>query len=178
MMKKFLVLTLVLGMASLANATLIFAVDDVLVTADVTLLPGEVVELSIYSDTEIPGFGAAILSYVHVTDGDGVVADPVLTPLTSPTMVSFVEAYTDTESALVLGDGFKAMAAVLFTPLAAGEWFTFSFTMGDVPSTVTLFDDSGDGGWAGDVRTCVNFVPEPMTMVLLGLGGLFLRRRK
>jgi hypothetical protein len=72
-----------------------------------------------------------------------------------------------------------------FNGLAAGNvLFTFEFEfLGTEDITITdgnLYVDInlGGGGAASEVGDLVLTAPEPMTVALLGLGGLFLRRRK
>jgi len=60
--------------------------------------------------------------------------------------------------------------------------FTFTYTANDDSSAVTLglWDEDGTTPLTGSNVTSIQIqnTPEPMTLGLLGLGGLFLRRRK
>ena len=65
------------------------------------------------------------------------------------------------------------------TDVDVGDWFTFRVTMlsgaeEDDEYDVQVLNDS----WGIVYTHTVTVVPEPMTIALLGLGGLFLRRRK
>jgi hypothetical protein len=62
-------------------------------------------------------------------------------------------------------------------PVAAGPQFNFDYSYsGDLAAgtTISLYVDP----WYEVPAASVLIIPEPMTVVLLGLGGLFLRRRK
>lgn len=55
----------------------------------------------------------------------------------------------------------------------AGTWFTFGYT-GNVGDVIDVYDYALGTPLVGTIT----IIPEPMTIALLGLGGLFLRRRK
>ncbi|MFC1675651.1 PEP-CTERM sorting domain-containing protein [Planctomycetota bacterium] len=91
---------------------------------------------------------------------------------------------------IVIGGGFDAkidalFAASPFAPPLAGDMVSFTFTAtGGVTIDPYYGQYNGDGVinsavvGVGDTYGVVTLVPEPMTIALLGLGGLFLRRRK
>ncbi|HEV57900.1 MAG TPA: PEP-CTERM sorting domain-containing protein [Phycisphaerales bacterium] len=98
---------------------------------------------------------------------------------TTPAKLSMMLYYDD--------EGTRTPVAWQVVDLVGGEegpWQTYSlsFAAVDVPASIghqlgILFQNvSYPSSWIGIDN--VQLIPEPMTMVLLGLGGLFLRRRR
>ena len=177
-MKKLLIFMLVLGLTSMAHGVAVvqIAADDVTdglgtggSAQEVTVTGGTVV-VSLYSDNADPW-----TRYFQVSDESGIGSFSALTALPA--------AGDDA----AIGDDpygyagyWKLDALDSATPfnIAAGKQFTFTYTPSDftnVTQTITLYNE----GWTAsiDVLKIVQ-VPEPITIALLGLGGLFLRRRK
>jgi len=85
----------------------------------------------------------------------------------------------------LLVDGVVIVPDAESTPaMAADTWVEFtrsynSIPAGDVTVLIGTRDDVGTG-WTGPRTSMdnVTLVPEPMTMALLGLGGLLIRRRR
>jgi hypothetical protein len=176
MMKKLLIMLTVLAMASSANATLsvvgdpdpidIGAVSTVSVSA-----AGEVANLSqmivvegpVSMDpataTVIDPWGAVGTSIGDFTDNADAQAFAAAFGLSPIGILYFEVIEISIDPAAVDG----AIAGVDITGLAEGT------------ATITLLDAAtGEMGSSGTVEV----IPEPMTIALLGLGGLFLRRRK
>ncbi|MHC4425653.1 MAG: PEP-CTERM sorting domain-containing protein [Planctomycetota bacterium] len=167
MMKKLLVLTLVLGLASAANAVLI-DVDGQVGQALVNPDTAAVITL-ISEDT------ANFLGYVIVDAGGSGVLSGV-EALAGAGNQSSAAAY-DVEPEWGLGFELTVASTAVPTDVAIGPQFTLSYSYsGDLApgTTISLYVDPEFEVAAAQTT----IVPEPMTVLLLGLGGLFLRRRK
>lgn len=157
-MKKVLVLTLVLGLVGIANATVS------LVPAAGTINVGDTITISVVSDST-DAYGG----WLELTDnGIGSFGDLVILPKAG------VDAAKDFTFAPWWS--FEAKSFNPAAPIVAGDHFTIDFTgTAEGAASLTLYEFDG----ATVIQTVgIDVVPEPMTLGLLGLGGLFLRRRK
>lgn len=167
-MKKLLVLALVLSIAGFANAG--FSLN----AAKTEVNPGEVVSIQLVNDLGgISGFG---LGYVIVPEGvEGVLTGADLLPAAGNQ--SGATAYTEAG----FGTGFEVSLADT-TPggagLVAGPQIVFTYIapMAEGVYSVVFYNDAL-GYDAPEATAAITVIPEPMTMLLLGLGGLFLRRK-
>ena len=167
-MKKLLILTLVLGMASVANATVLsWSVDDI--TIDITVDPVAVVQLIADDDQPYAAkwVGAGPSIYAEITS---IAALPAAGP---------DAAIKD--PAITLWAGWWTVEALDFDPttwdVSAGLQYDVTITGLDLGTYLIDSDSYGTDGGINDVLT-INVIPEPMTIALLGLGGLFLLRRR
>jgi len=166
MMRKLLLLFLVLGMASTANALLI-TVDS---------LEGESFEVDVQATvTVVSEDTSSWLGYIIVEEGGAGSLENV-TVLDDAGNNASASPYTEAG----WGTGFELTASALpgiDPPIAAGNQFSFDYfgAIGDT-ATISLFVDPEYTTPVASVNVTV--VPEPMTVILLGLGGLFLRRRR
>jgi len=179
-MKKLLVVLMVLSMASAANAALMLSVGGDIQVDEITLLPSEIATIDIQGDgTEPLG-----IFFMGVSAGG--------------------PASLDFSSAAMIYQGNDSMFAEMDDPdLAGAMGITTPFeliSLSDVPPIGTpqlpltgLLVDlitlhcNGPGDVVVSIfngntelldSILIHQIPEPITMVLLGLGGLFLRRRK
>lgn len=230
-MKKLLVLMLVLGMASLANATVIDVVTLGLGslghagTSTDWLVEGETIEIGLVLNyNQVPSQpprDGYILSMMDVDlhlSGPGTLdvgywayGNPYFQYHSNFSLFGVVDAYSSTEWDSV-GDGLDQIAGAATTPILGTEG-TGPGSLGTLLLWDLIIECTGEGniiidltlnglseyapytningklpkpdppGWVvmveGDLGDLViHNIPEPATVALLGLGGLFLLRRK
>jgi hypothetical protein len=171
MMKNMLILALVLGMASSANA-LILELGANGVTngpgVDMTVNAGDIVEVVSDSD-EIP-----YVRYLFAPDVTGADISAVAATSNAGTGAKITD-YGD-----FAGAGtriWEIQAGHAGEPpldsIVAGIQFNVTAPLNGVSGVVQLLSED-----LGTVVDSVTIIPEPASMLLIGLGGLFLRRRK
>ena len=162
-MKKLIILMLVLGLASVTNAALVLSFNGDTNVEVTTVAPSDYFTIDVYD-----------------TDGSGGefwvnIAGPA--SYTGPGTVHIPPA----PSNLVAANYSPGWISALMNPPsvgAIGTWWDLELHCDDEGDVViSLTDDTGYLTGTIDTIT-VHQIPEPMTIALLGLGGLFLRRRK
>jgi hypothetical protein len=187
-MKKLIGAFLVLAMASVAWAgTVWFEIDP----ADIkdSYNPSDVIRINLVADFDVCTVGIGEIASNGGSVPNIIGFNPKFTPVGPPgipinnggTLIEYI-----------------AGSVAMGQPGApAGEWlYAFEFHVPDVPaSTMITIDDVTDYTAAPPKYTSINSpdwtvmvsdvvpltiheIPEPMTIALLGLGGLFLHRRK
>lgn len=176
-MKKLLVLALVLGMATMANAGLVLS------PMPTEVLTGGTFTIDITSNAII---SAGVGEYA----GFGLVVETSLASLAGGLVVNTTDPGVSLFDGVMAGAGFPPPAGTegvsgtvlaVNGPIAANMLFQgITFTAGQLVglATVTLVgtQDYATLEVLGSAQVLIT--PEPMTMALLGLGGLFIRRRK
>ena len=177
-MKKMLIFMLVLGLASTVSATvtmelresdgttpvadlenLALGADYVLVVEGATADAGASVGIygSTYTAADWANLGSADLANAKTLVDTGNLS-----------YINYVAAYV----------GFDGLADDngMGPGVSTGDWFTIDLTALAVGDFDLDLIDYGAG--SAVIDSVSGSIPEPMTIALLGLGGLFLRRRK
>ena len=219
-MKKMLVLVLVLGMASIANAgyLLELTVNGGPNPGEIWLEPSDWIEI----DVEIAADPGGFKHYLQSYDADLIIDSPqaafqlplwndpigppvgywqnIAFPTGPPSAFDFapptvLNSATMTPQWVEIGgtgnDGIWAFSG----DVLMNELMLHCEEPTDVVLTLSVNDDAGWAGWYGGVdeftpgsgfltdgqeldSLIIHQIPEPMTMTLLGLGGLALIRRR
>ena len=193
-MKKLLVLMLVFVIASLANAipgTLQISVDGVVDPPESEI----VLEESEHAVIDVHSFGnTAVLDVMMFTEGNGVLSldpgwivdmagiDEVLVDISDqPGAIGWLQSLGYSPTSIIYFA--ITQAAVPIPEVPDGkivDLIDFHCTGADlVPyqgeTRILLFDTASES--VVDTQV-IHQIPEPMTIALLGLGGLLLRRRR
>jgi hypothetical protein len=175
-MKKILVMLMVLGMASVASATII--ID----TPVKEVVPSEIIRIALHSvDEGVIGINGAYLQEPPAQDGYGQNPGAVQWDTAGyegypvndgTTLIAYLSgSQTGTPPNAYLGDI---------------SWFDYHVPYLPESTYITIwFDgivtgyDPATGGYDAQVEPLIlHIIPEPMTIGLLGLGGLALLRRR
>jgi hypothetical protein len=197
-MKKLLVVLMVLTMATIANAGLLISVNGQIDPPDTefTLLPSETVMLDVWGDGGTPPNTNVWLISTSLPLGEGAMAGGVLL---YPGNTAFMQHFQGAGDPIIQwlqmmsnGQGYNTLDAYFISfgttnvpPEAlAGKLVDEILFHCESAHDVTLYlvgiDDDGAGTVVitGYDTQIIHQIPEPITVALLGLGGLFLRRRK
>ena len=161
-MKKLLILMMVASVASLASAGIQIGIngETALLDSEVVLVPSDTITLQLIAD---PGeVGQAMFLTIEgpadVEPGVNYVNQSPILPL-APGLFQIDTIIPGSEANPIEG----IIADVILHCAGEGD---VTVLLGPAPSTDMLD------------KLIIHQIPEPMTMALLGLGGLFLRRRK
>lgn len=183
-MKKLLVLLLVFAMSSVAGATLQISVDGnpEPVDSEIWLQPSETIMLDIWTDAEIQFFGGGPWMLVVATHLGSFTPGTALPPMIYGTPVQTVD-----NPFVIPPEGLEGIWGIAVNtsmdPIAAGTVLYDEIIFhceGLEYDTVIYLMDAPDGVPGSIIydMVVIHQIPEPMTIALLGLGGLFLLRRR
>ncbi len=178
-MKKLLVLMLILGLASAANATISYELYDGTDVQDQDELLTESTYTLVMSGAPSDA-GTAFDGGTNIGGPSYTVYDYSLASLTNPQVIDTGDLGNNVwDTSLVMmmwgvGDSGKGPG------VSTGEWLSWDIVTGTGTGTfnVNMYDWWSSTTTVPAATLGMEIIPEPMTIALLGLGGLFLRRRK
>jgi hypothetical protein len=193
-MRKLLVLVLVLAFASAASAYSVWFEIDPEDVQECHYTASTIIKINVVSDMEIGSFALNIQSNF----GTATKAGPYNPAFDPPEGMFPSNGEIVNEGGVLITGASGTILTYAYDPLPAYEIiysFEFHVPYGLDPSTYIIIDDYTDTSAQPPIYTAIadpywmyyiedvepaviHVIPEPMTILLLGLGGLFLRRRK
>ena len=180
MMKKMLILIVVLALSTSASAVMVSAVSGGSATIDVA--PGATVVVDLVSDTLCTALMDTGTAGWWVTADSGIglptngTFDSSLDQVTSDALSRLYAGTSSGTAYIDIGDSIFQFSVTAPTGLG-----TYDVDMNVNSETASFFDELGAEHYDDLVQggsLAITVIPEPMTIALLGLGGLFLRRKK
>jgi hypothetical protein len=193
MMKKLVLLTMVLGMASMAMAVPYFQVDPSYHKSDYN--PGNVIQIDLVDPvSDAPVTGVAIDA---ITDNPGGAPEGTsYAPLTANANFNTITSMGTLNQDGMVVEGVYLDDTTIPARGATGILYSFMYKVPSVPASTIIniqnyvdnvswysdIDYNGASSYLGSISMLqggyIHVVPEPATLALLGLGGLLLRRFK
>jgi len=170
-MKKLLVLLMVLGLATSAQAALSLSLDGEAAPAEITIATSTTVVIDVQSSDVEPWDG--LLAIVDVGSAIEDMSPSLYGEWVPPMTASGIGELGS--YSVITPEIWELHVGSVQGAVVAGTQFAIAFhCMGIGDTTVVLTDFD-----LNTIQTMIiHQIPEPMTLALLGLGGLFLRRRK
>ena len=181
MMKKLLILFIVLSLATEASAVSVSAISG---SAPVILMQGTTITVDLVSDTDMTGIGDTEEGYAGwwITADAGVglpsngTFDSFLDTVTSNALSRLFAISTATSGYIAPGDPFFSFSVT--APSTNGD---YDVIVNFSTAYASFWDDTATDRYADLVsgtNLTITVIPEPMTIALLGLGGLLLLGRR
>ena len=194
-MRKLLILIVVLGVASMANATLQISVegDPEPVDSEIWADPSIPINLDIHGNIVDTGDYVYYLLLVDQAEGSLSATDASCVWGNLSQIDYFTNSYPATYMDVWIGRAgltkppIDGIAGYVGDSGGGGTGGLIAIVdpipfhcegPGDAIVTLLTSPTAGVGTWAVEDTVTIHQIPEPITMALLGLGGLLLRRRK